>query len=96
MTFEEIRSQAIAEWEALQQSEKPRIIIGSATCGRAAGAMAVLEAIKSTLAKLSLEAIITHVGCIGLCYTEPLVDIVKPNRPRISYGNVTPKSSLSL
>ena len=91
MTFEEIRSQAIAEWEALQQSEKPRIIIGSATCGRAAGAMAVLEAIKSTLAKLSLEAIITHVGCIGLCYTEPLVDIVKPNRPRISYGNVTPE-----
>ena len=91
MTFEEIRNQAIAEWEALQQSEKPRIIIGSATCGRAAGAMAVAEAIKSTLAKLNLEATITHVGCIGLCYTEPLVDIVKPNRPRISYGNVTPE-----
>ena len=91
MTFEEIRNQAIAEWEALSRSDKPRIIIGSATCGRAAGAMAILEAIKSTLAQHKLEVTISHVGCIGLCYVEPLVDIVKPNRPRISYGNVTPE-----
>ena len=91
MTFEEIRNQAIAEWEALSRSDKPRIIIGSATCGRAAGAIAILEAIKSTLAQHKLEATISHVGCIGLCYVEPLVDIVKPNRPRISYGNVTPE-----
>ncbi|MEE9399291.1 MAG: NADH-quinone oxidoreductase subunit NuoF, partial [Dehalococcoidales bacterium] len=43
------------------------------------------------LAKHNLEASITRVGCIGLCYTEPLVDIAKPNRPRICYGNVTPE-----
>ena len=91
MTFDEIRSQALAEWEALEHSDKPRILIGSATCGRAAGAMAVLEAINSTLARHNLEATVIPVGCIGLCYTEPLVDIVKPNRPRISYGNVTPE-----
>jgi len=91
MTFDEIRSQALAEWEALEHSDKPRILIGSATCGRAAGARAVLEAINSTLAQHNLEATVILVGCIGLCYTEPLVDIVKPNRPRISYGNVTPE-----
>jgi NADH-quinone oxidoreductase subunit F len=51
----------------------------------------VLEALKSTLAQHNLEAIITEVGCIGLCYLEPLMDIVKPNRPRICYGNVTPE-----
>jgi NADH:ubiquinone oxidoreductase subunit F (NADH-binding)/(2Fe-2S) ferredoxin/ferredoxin len=51
----------------------------------------VLEAIKATLAQHKLEATITQVGCIGLCYAEPLVDIVKPGRPRISYGNVTPE-----
>ena len=33
----------------------------------------------------------TQVGCIGVCYTEPLVDIIKPNRPRICYGGVTPE-----
>ena len=91
MTFDEIRSRAISEWEALEHSDKPRIYIGTATCGRASGALTVLEAIKSELAKHSIEAIIIQVGCIGLCYAEPLVDIAKPNRPRISYSNVTPE-----
>ncbi|MBA7475801.1 Ion-translocating oxidoreductase complex subunit C [subsurface metagenome] len=91
VTFDEIRNEARAEWEALEHSDKPRIYIGTATCGRASGALTVLEAINSELVKRNIEAIITQVGCIGLCYSEPLVDIVKPNRPRICYGNVTPE-----
>jgi len=92
MNFEEIRNKAITEWENLQNSDKPRILIGNATCGRAAGAGPVLEAIKATLAQHNLAATIIQVGCIGLCYAEPLVDIVKPNRPRICYNNVTPET----
>ena len=91
MTFDEIRSEAVSEWEALEQGDKPRIYIGTATCGRASGALTVLEAIESELARHNLEAIIVHVGCIGLCYAEPLVDIAKPGRPRICYANVTPE-----
>ena len=91
MTFDKMRSRAILEWDALEHSDKPRIYIGTATCGRAAGALAVLEAIKSELAKHDIEAIIIQVGCIGLCYAEPLVDIAKPNRPRICYSSVTPE-----
>jgi NADH-quinone oxidoreductase subunit F len=91
MTFDEIRKQALAEWEALVHSPKPRILVGTGTCGRAAGALALLEAIHTELARRNIEAIITTVGCIGLCYAEPLVDIIKPNRPRICYGSVTPE-----
>ncbi|MBI4180513.1 MAG: (2Fe-2S) ferredoxin domain-containing protein, partial [Chloroflexi bacterium] len=86
MAFDEIRNQAIAEWQALQHSEKPRILVGTATCGRAAGATLILETIKKELYRLGIEAIVAQVGCIGLCYAEPLVDIIKPNRPRICYG----------
>ncbi len=91
MNFDEIKAKARAEWEALEHSDKPRILIGAATCGRAAGALAVLEAINSELARHNIQATITQVGCIGLCYAEPLVDIIKPNRPRICYSNVTPE-----
>ncbi len=91
MTFDEIRNQAIAEWAALQRSDKPRILVGTATCGRAAGALAVLEAINKELSRLGIEAMVTEVGCIGLCYAEPTIDIIKPNRPRICYGSVTPE-----
>jgi len=91
VSFDEIRKQAISEWRALQQSDRPRILVGTATCGRAAGAMAVLETIDKELSRLGIEAIVTQVGCIGLCYAEPIVDIIKPNRPRICYGSVTPE-----
>ncbi len=91
MTFDEIRKQAIAEWEALQHTDKPRIIVGDATCGRAAGATSVLETVGKELSRLGIEAIVIKVGCIGLCYAEPLVDIIKPGRPRICYGAITPE-----
>ena len=96
MTFDEIRSRAISEWEALEHSDKPRILVGAATCGRAAGAGAVLEAINSALAQHKLEAIITQVGCIGLCYAEPIVTIIKPGRPHVYYGNLTPELASQL
>jgi NADH-quinone oxidoreductase subunit F len=90
MSFGDIQKQAIGEWEALQHSQIPRILVGAATCGRAAGAEAVLAAIDKELKARGLDAIVIQVGCIGLCYAEPLVDITKPGRPRICYGNVNP------
>jgi NADH-quinone oxidoreductase subunit F len=92
VNFDEIQKKAVAEWEALEKGDKPHIIVGTATCGRAAGALAVIEAINSELAKHKIEANITQVGCIGMCYAEPLVEIVKPNRPHIFYGNITPQT----
>ena len=62
MNFEEIRRQAVSEWEALEHSLVPRILVGTATCGRAAGAEAVVKAIEAELAKQNIKAIITQVG----------------------------------
>ncbi|MFC1908280.1 NADH-quinone oxidoreductase subunit NuoF [Chloroflexota bacterium] len=81
----------MASWEAPDKSNRPYFIVGTATCGRAAGAMEIISAINSELTKHNIEAPITEVGCIGICYAEPIVEIVKPNRPHIVYGNVTPE-----
>jgi NADH-quinone oxidoreductase subunit F len=91
MNFADIQKRATAEWETLQHSQIPRILIGAATCGRAAGAEAVLAAIDKELKQRNIDAVVIQVGCIGLCYAEPLVDIIKPGHPRICYGNVTPE-----
>ncbi len=96
MKFDEVRRRAVAEWEALENSGKPRILVGAGTCGRAAGALAVLEAIKTKLAESNIEAVITQVGCIGPCYIEPMVNIIKPGRPHIYYGNLTPQIAVQL
>jgi NADH-quinone oxidoreductase subunit F len=96
MTFEEIKRNAVAEWEALERSEAPLIFIGSATCGRSSGALKLLEQLKAELEQRNLTARVIEVGCIGCCYLEPLVDIVKPGRPRICYIRVTPEILSSL
>ena len=96
MIFEELKKKADAEWKALEQSRKPRILVGSATCGRASGAFSVRDEMQKALNRHQIEAIITEVGCIGICYSEPLVTIFKPGRPGICYGNLTPETAAKL
>jgi len=90
MTFEQINRQAISEWEALQQ--KTHILIGTATCGRAAGALDVARTFKAEVRRQDVEASIIPVGCMGLCYAEPLVVIIKPDNFSVCYGNITSES----
>ncbi len=88
MNFETIRSQASAEWDLLNQ--RTRILIGTATCGRAAGSGPVARAFEAELKRQNAEAAVNWVGCMGLCYAEPLVVILKPGSFNVLYGNVTP------
>ncbi len=41
MNFSEIKKRADDEWRQLQESNKPTLFIGAATCGRSAGALEV-------------------------------------------------------
>ena len=66
------------------------IIVGMGTCGIAAGARDTMHAILEELRKRDIEANVTTVGCIGMCASEPLVDIEQAGKPRVTYGNVTP------
>jgi NADH-quinone oxidoreductase subunit F len=90
MSFEETKKQAISQWKAMQSSSRPRILIGTATCGMASGAEGILEALDKELAKNNVTADIVQVGCIGLCFAEPLFEVVKPGKPGVFYGNLTP------
>jgi len=63
-------------------------MVGAATCGRAAGALEVLRAIKAELKKHGLDYPVFEVGCMGHCYAEPIVTIIKPGYSPICYGQV--------
>ena len=94
--FDSLRHQAEKEWNALRNSQKPLILIGTATCGRSAGSMEVLRTFQRELQNCGLNCNIVEVGCIGLCYAEPIVCIFKPSRPGICYGEVTPERAKEL
>ncbi len=89
MNFAEIRNQAIVQWKTMLQSGRTRILIGMGTCGRAAGADDILDVLNGELAQQHIQADILAVGCIGLCYAEPLIEVIKPGMPSVFYGNLT-------
>lgn len=69
--------------------ENIQIVIGMGTCGIAAGARETLAAIMQELGQLNIpNVIITQTGCAGLCDKEPLIDIILPGEPRVTYGKV--------
>ncbi len=67
-----------------------RITVGMGTCGIAAGARETMQAVMAELDKRKIEAHVTTVGCIGMCGSEPLVDIEQAGSDRITYGGVKP------
>ncbi len=93
MDYASIKARADKHWRELSDSEHPLIHMGMGTCGRAAGAGDVLSAVERTLERISPHARILKVGCIGMCYLEPLMAVRKPGKPFIYYGNLTPKKA---
>jgi len=83
---------AKGKWDKLKDNREPIVYVGAASCGRAAGALELKEAVKAFLDENKKSARVIEVGCIGPCYLEPLVDIKMPGQPRVSYNNVNAKT----
>lgn len=96
MNFDDVRHRAKEEWKALQCSRRPLILVDTATCGRSAGALEVVETFQQESQNRRLDCNIIEVGCLGLCYAEPIVCITKPSRPDICYGDITPQRAVEL
>ena len=89
-SFLEIGLEARNRWQELIAGEKPWIRIGTALCGEAAGAFEVADAVEFELAHQAVSAQVSRVGCLGLCFAEPLMDVQLPGGHRVFYGNVSP------
>ncbi|MCP4629679.1 MAG: 4Fe-4S dicluster domain-containing protein, partial [bacterium] len=60
------------------------------------GALEVKKTFQDEFEKRGISANIIEVGCLGPCWAEPLISIVKPGGPNIFYKNVTPKRATEL
>jgi len=66
------------------------IAVGMNSCGLAAGAEKIYTALQQELKNQQIDVPLKKTGCVGMCYREPLVDIVTDHEI-ISYGMVTPE-----
>ena len=79
--FDALFEEAKKRKSSFKEAQVPKIHIGMATCGIAAGALETKNAFEQLLAERKIEAILHSVGCIGHCYAEPVVIIENPGFP---------------
>ena len=91
-----IRDKARASVTLRENAEAgPRVMVGMATCGIAAGARPVLNAFVEEVAKRGLQDImVTQTGCIGICQYEPVVEVVTPGQEKVTYVKMTPEKAV--
>jgi NADP-reducing hydrogenase subunit HndB len=94
MTLEELRKLRESKKTDLQRRDADgkeiQVIVGMGTCGIAAGAKGTLEAFINALdeKKLVDSVLVRQTGCMGLCHSEPTVEVISPGMPNVIYGNV--------
>lgn len=79
-----------SEGEKLLRPKNIRIQVGTSPCGLSKGATGVIDKLNDELNKQQVDATVVPVGCIGICYEEPIVEVTIPGKPKVTYGNITP------
>lgn len=86
-----IREKAEKKINQTTSHKNKKIIVGMATCGIAAGARPVFNAVVNEIQKLKLEEVdVLQTGCIGLCRYEPIIEIYINDQKTI-YVEMTPE-----
>jgi NADH-quinone oxidoreductase subunit F len=72
-----------------------KVIVGLGSCGVAAGANKTYEKIKALQHHEKLDFELKKTSCVGMCYREPLVEIIDDSGSYI-YGNVDENRAMDL
>ena len=72
-------------------SKNLRVVVGMATCGIAAGATPVLNALTEGVKKAGLadKVAVVQTGCVGVCQYEPVVEVYEAGKDRVTYVRMT-------
>ncbi|MDR0289345.1 MAG: (2Fe-2S) ferredoxin domain-containing protein [Treponema sp.] len=99
MSLDELRNLRDSKKNDLRKRDSEgkeiQVIVGMGTCGIAAGAKQTLDAFINALDehKLVDSVIVRQTGCMGLCHSEPTVEVVVPGMPTVIYGSVDAAAS---
>jgi len=94
MSLDDLRKLRDAKKDDLRKRDvdgkEIHVIVGMGTCGIAAGAKQTLDAFITGLDenKLVDSVIVRQTGCMGMCYSEPTVEVIVPGMPAVIYGDV--------
>ncbi len=71
-----------------------RFLLGYGSCGIASGANSVLKGLEASFENTNFK--VEKVGCNGLCFAEPIVEVITDNGESVLYGRLDEKSAIAL
>ena len=75
-------------------SGKAKIIVHMGTCGIAAGARTVMNALMEEIERREVKDIILTISsCAGYCSREPMITVELQNEPPVKYVDLTPEKA---
>ncbi|MDR0405745.1 MAG: (2Fe-2S) ferredoxin domain-containing protein [Clostridiales bacterium] len=94
--LEAIRNKTLGNINMRQDREEGvRIVVGMATCGIAAGARPVLNALVDEVSKRGVKnVIVSQTGCIGMCRLEPIIEVYVPGKEKVTYVKMNPEKAV--
>jgi len=66
-----------------------RLAVGMGACGLAVGARDTFEALRVEVPRRGLPFTVVAAGCNGMCWAQPVVEVLRDGRPRLTTGPVT-------
>jgi len=94
MTLEDLRKLRDSKKAELSKRDADgksiQVVGGMGTCGIAAGAREALDAFVKAIEekKIGDSVLLRQTGCMGLCHSEPTVEVAVPGMPPVIYGKV--------
>lgn len=87
---------AVKEKKLAEINDKILIKVSMSTCGIAAGADAIYSFFNKEKGRNTLDYEVISTGCMGLCHSEPTIEIKEPGKKGVVFGNVDLKKAESL
>ena len=94
--FQELCSRA-KQNVSLGKDDGIRVVVGMATCGIAAGARPVLDALTEGVKSRGAKNVsVVQTGCIGICQYEPVVEVYIPGQEKFTYVKMTAEKAIEV
>ncbi|HEY5527483.1 MAG TPA: hypothetical protein VIK02_07870, partial [Candidatus Anoxymicrobiaceae bacterium] len=74
-----------------EDGHRYKVVLGYGTCGIAAGATAVKDALEDAVKGGDYDVDLDIAGCMGLCFKEPVIEIFDREGGSVIYGDMTAK-----
>ena len=95
-SLDELRQMKARLESQMDIREKSQIRVAMATCGIAAGARVVMNAIIERVEREKLPVIVTQGGCMGYCYAEPTIEVKRPGEDPVVFGHVNTDKAMEI